>query len=549
MKTYKVHHDYTAKENSIIDKINIGNFVDIRKYPLKNAWINIGGWQSWNPAFEIELEKKQPSLVCHFIKGWNQYLVFPESQNTPSKNIVLGQFVCYLRWDDFYLVFVSAGNIKRTLPPVQFIFDRKQNTVSIEICDKGNEWKTGDITAEIEIFTANSFFDCKEKLSDIFGKNHFDKIKSLGKNPGGWESWYNHYSNIDAKLIEEDLEKLYATKNIITQESYSSIVFQIDDGWEKALGDWDYSRERFPEGFTRINEQIESKGYIPGLWIAPFIIDARSKTATEHPDWILKNEKGKNVLAGYNPLWGQNGNFYCLDLSRDDVISYLDDVMVNIIENWGFRYIKLDFLYAGMLYGNYTNKTASYKIYTRAIKMLTARTKNKNGQAVTYLGCGLPFELSFKYLPLSRIGCDTYEHWENKKVRMINWNGRNEAYLNLKDSLGHALWNKIIFANDPDVIFIRSENCSLTENEKLLIAGINTMFGSQLMYSDDPGRAGDAENQLTSKIIELRKKLQGKDFGLKNIGFDTYEFSSKNGELKGSIDLGKSRRFEIYEKE
>ena len=40
MKTYKVHHDYTAEKNSVIDKINIGEFVDIKKYPLKKAWIN-----------------------------------------------------------------------------------------------------------------------------------------------------------------------------------------------------------------------------------------------------------------------------------------------------------------------------------------------------------------------------------------------------------------------------------------------------------------------------------------------------------------------------
>ncbi len=547
MKTYTVHHDYTAKNNSVIDKINIGEFVDSLKYPLESAWINTGGWQSWNPGFEVQPGKKQSSPVCHFIKGWNKYLIFPESSFNPSKNIVLGQFVVYLRWNDFYLFFVSAGNIKRTLPPLQFIFNRKENTVSFEICDKGNEWKSGDITAEIEIFTGNSYFDCKEKLREIFGTEHFDNIKALGENPGGWESWYNHYADIDAKLIDEDLEYLHSTKNIITEEKYSSLVFQIDDGWENALGDWDYSKKRFPEGFSKIVSKIENYGYIPGLWIAPFIIDCRCRTAIEHPEWILKDENNKKIVAGYNPMWGEKGNFYCLDLSRDDVICYLDNLMVNIIERWGFRYIKLDFLYAGMIYGNYGNKTASYKIYTRAIKTLTARKKNKKGLNITYLGCGLPFELSFKYLPLSRIGCDTYEKWKNNQLRMINWNGRNEAYLNIKDTLGHALWNKTIFANDPDVIFIRSENCSLTEDEKLLIAGINTMFGSQLMYSDDPGAAGENEKKLTAKIIELRNKLKGKEWGIKQTGADSYDLFEKTGKVFGVIDLGKIRKLEIKE--
>ncbi len=549
MKIYTVHQDYTAQNNSVIDKINIGSFVDSLKFPLKNAWINTGGWQSWNPAFEVEPQKKQASTTCHFIKGWNNYLVFPQTSFSPSKNIVLGQFVTYLRWNDFYLFFVSAGNIKKILPPLQFIFNRQENTVSFEICDKGNEWKCGDITAEIEIFTANSYFECKDKLNEIFGNEHFKSIKDLGENPGGWESWYNHYADINSKLINDDLMALHSSENIITKEKYSSLVFQIDDGWEEALGDWDYSKNRFPEGFTSIISKIKNYGYIPGLWIAPFIIDSRSRTAAEHPEWILKDEKGKKVIAGYNPLWGKNGNFYCLDLSCDKVIEYLDDLMFKIIEKWGFRYIKLDFLYAGMLYGNYQNKTASYKIYSRALKKLTSRKENKNGLSVFYLGCGLPFELSFKYLPLSRIGCDTYEKWKNRQLRLINWNGRNEAYLNIKDTLGHALWNKTIFANDPDVIFIRSQNCSLSDEEKFLIAAVNTMFGSQLMYSDDPDSAGDKEKKLTDKIIELRQIIKGKEWGIIQTYIDSYHFFEKEGKLSGCIELGKNRAFIINKEE
>ena len=106
-------------------------------------------------------------------------------------------------------------------------------------------------------------------------------------------------------------------------------------------------------------------------------------------------------------------------------------------------------------------------------------------------------------MPLSRIGCDTYEHWKNKIARLLNWNGRNEAYLNLKDTLGHALWDQTIFANDPDVIFVRTNNCSLTEEEKLLIAKTNMLFGSQFMYSDDPAKSTSKEEiEIAKKIVE-----------------------------------------------
>lgn len=547
MKTYTVHQDYLAAENSIIDIIHLDDFSDFKNLRIDNACINPGGWQSWNPCTEVFPGKKQLSLTCHGIKQWNTYLVFPESKFKPSNNIILGQFVSYLRWDDFYLVFASVGNVNSNLPPVQFIFNRKENTISIEICDKGNEWKSGDITARIEIFTANSFFDCRDRLLSIFGNQHFKSVSFLGKNPGGWESWYNHYSNINQSLIYEDLNTLCETENIITKGNYSSRIFQIDDGWEKALGDWQINEERFPDGFKELTSKIEEKNFIPGLWLAPFIIDSRSDTAKLHPNWLLHDEKGKLIPAGYNPLWGKDGTFYCLDLSRDDVIAYLDNLMDTVINKWGFRYIKLDFLYAGMLYGKYSQNTASYKIYSRAIKTLTSRTLTDYGSPVAYLGCGAPFELSFSRLPLSRIGCDTYEKWKNPLLRLINWNGRNEAYLNVKDTLGHAMWNGIIFMCDPDVVFIRTENCTLNENQKYLIAGVGELFGSQFMYSDDPGKAGAIEKVISQNIIDFIEKYQEEEFGITQVSEDYYEIYSKNKKYKGYINLGKKSEIRIEE--
>ncbi len=547
MKTYTVHQDYFASENSIIDIINFSNFSDFKNLRIDNACINPGGWQSWNPCTEIFPGKKQPSLTCHGIKQWNSYLVFPQSKYKPSSNIVLGQFISYLRWDNFYLVFASVGNINGNLPPVQFIFDRKENTISIEICDKGNSWKTGDITARIEIFTANSFFECRDRLLSIFGNQHFKSVSFLGNNPAGWESWYNHYSNINQSLINEDLKSLCETQNLITDGNFSSRIFQIDDGWEKALGDWQIREDRFPDGFKEITSKIEEKNFIPGLWLAPFIIDSRSETAKLHPDWLLRDKNGKLVPAGYNPLWGKNGTFYCLDLSLDEVISHLDNLMNTIINNWGFRYIKLDFLYAGMLYGDYAQKTASYKIYSRAIKILTSRTQTTSGRPVAYLGCGAPFELSFSNLPLSRIGCDTFEKWTNPLLRLLNWNGRNEAYLNVKDTLGHAMWNRIVFMCDPDVVFIRTQNCTLNENQKYLIAGINTLFGCQLMYSDDPGNEGPAEKKITKQILNFIEKYKDEEFGITQFSEDYYEIYSKSGKYKGNIYLGKKSAISIEE--
>ena len=564
MKKYFAEKDYITEKNSLLPQLDLNNMVECQDFikkglNLQNAWINPWGWQSWNPCEEIMPGKKQKSLTCHLIKQWNKYLTFPESSFTSSKNIVLGQFITYFRWENYYFFIVSTGNLntETPLPPVQYVINRKNNSILIELADKGKTWKKDELMCQLEFFTAESYFETQEKLKAIFGtsdsesalySHRFDSIQFLGKTSFGWESWYNHYARIDEKIILKDLSKLSSTENFLSvnKNEYHQ-VFQIDDGWEQSLGDWERDSIKFPQDFSHITSEIESKNLVPELWIAPFIIDSRSSTAKKHPEWLLKNHNHKLIPAGYNPLWGKNGTFYALDLSNPEVISHLDHLIETAINKWGFRYLKLDFCYAGMFYGNYQNKGAAYQWFNNAIKILTSRKTNHKGQPVAYLGCGVPFEPAYNYLPLSRIGCDTFEHWENKISRLINWNGRNSAYLNLKDTLGHAITDKIIFANDPDVIFIRENNCTLTIEEKLLIGKINIMFGSQLMYSDDPSAEPvEQELYLIRELKSFREKVKDEKFSVKNLGVDYYEIHSESGKYKGFIDLGKKHLLELY---
>lgn len=540
IKSFYAPADYFAKNNSILGSVNIISLIP-QNLLVSDAWIHTGGWQSWNPGYEIEKKHKQPDTTS-IIKGWDQYLIFPQSVKKSSKNIVLAQFVSYLRWGDFYLVFASTGNKNNSLPPVQFIINKQNKTVSFEIADKNHYWNKNDLQAEIEIFTADSFFEVKSKLKKLYDCNQFESLTPLGNNIGGFESWYNHYTNINQKMIYEDLDALKNGENIISKGNFSSVIFQIDDGWEKQLGNWEWDTNKFPDNPRSITQKIEEKSYISGLWIAPFIADSRSPVAKEHPDWLLRDKNGKLVKAGYNPFWGEKGYFYAFDLSIKEAVDWIDSNIQKAIDEWGFRYLKFDFLYAGMIYGIHKNQDASYFWYNQAIKKITCRKQSKEGKPVFYLGCGVPFEQSYKYLPLSRIGCDTYEHWENRLLKFIKWNGRNSACLNLKDTLGHALWNKSIFMNDPDVIFIRENNCSLTCQQKLLIGFVNTIFGSQIMYSDDPSEQSTfIEKELTDKILAFKKQFENEEFGINYLGKEQYLIFSKSGNYSFKIDLNEGK--------
>ncbi len=552
------------------------------------------GWQSWDAGWETMANERTPRYIPFLIPALKKYIEVPESAYKEDKEY--GQFIIWLRWNNFYLVAASTGNARVTdatstgatsneprssatpesngapdtvntstgkyatsdntaLPPVQYELCRKTNTITCRIYSIGKTWKNGDKTAEISFFLAKSYFELKDTIRFLFrdttdNNEHFENLAFLGKTPGGWESWYNHYNKIDESLILEDLNALNTTENLIKCmyiDKKQPVVFQIDDGWQEGTGQWEINKARFPNGFAVLTAKIREKGYIPGLWIAPFIFDYRVPFIKHHPDWILRDKKGKPIPAGFNAPWGAPigkeqpagpHNYFVLDLSRDDVLQYLDGLIERAINEWGFRYLKLDFLFAGMLYGCFTNGGAAYEWYDRAIKVLTKRTKAYNGEPVAYLGCGMPFESSFRQFPLSRIGADTKEAWDYAVLKAVRFNGRPSAYISMKDTLGHAYWNDAVYKNDPDVVFFRKENCTLTDNEKELIALVNKLFAGQIMYADDPAHFSPAdEAPLTQKVLVLYDKFEGTSFGNVRIAPDIYAVFSADCKYTGIINL------------
>lgn len=542
--------------------VSTGHF---ERYNGKDFSFYGSGWQSWGFGGEIDPGKKQKKYIA-LVPQWKKYISFPGKapakiggKKSSSSSLLKGQFLIYLRWENTYLVLMSTAAFGSDegglLPPVQFYVDRKNRTVSVSIYSDGKRWEKMEQMGKIAVFSAKSFFALKDGVKFLAsGGVNFDSLEFLSA-PGngikcaGWESWYNHYADINQRLIHSDLNALGKNGNIINsmyRQKNLPVVFQVDDGWEISLGDWDANLERFPAGMKDLASSISDAGYIPGLWIAPLIIDYRSETAKKHPEWILKNSSGKPVPAGMNFLWGAKVgamqpsypySYFCLDLSRDDVIEYLDGVMEKVINVWGFRYIKIDFLFAGMIYGAFANGGAAYQWYDRAIKKLTRRLFNSKGERVAYLGCGLPFESSFTSFPLSRIGPDTKECWDMGYLDKLHFPARPGAKPNMQSTLGHAFWDQSIFINDPDVIFLRYTNIKLDDGEKELIAMVNKMFASQIMHSDDPSDFSADDADFTEHVMKLYAEIEGKEFGLLNLTSEVYKVFSKDGTLSGVINL------------
>ncbi len=100
-----------------------------------------------------------------------------------------------------------------------------------------------------------------------------------------------------ARIILSNL-KAFADNNIPIE------IFQIDDGYQREVGDWLEISDKFPQGMKYIAENIKTHGYKAGLWLAPFVCAKKSNIYKNHYDWIAKDEKGKPIKAGFTPLWG-----------------------------------------------------------------------------------------------------------------------------------------------------------------------------------------------------------------------------------------------------
>lgn len=60
-------------------------------------------------------------------------------------------------------------------------------------------------------------------------------------------------------------------------------LFQIDDGYQRAWGDWlTLDSAKFPTKTMRdLVELVRAQGLRPGLWLAPVAVDKHSRIATE----------------------------------------------------------------------------------------------------------------------------------------------------------------------------------------------------------------------------------------------------------------------------
>ncbi len=317
-----------------------------------------------------------------------------------------------------------------------------------------------------------------EQPPSITGLPHTSSPISLNQTPHketyGWTSWYRYYTKIDEKKLALELDHLHRA----SAGSVPFTWFQIDDGWQPRVGDWLECNNKFPNGLSGLAKKAREMGFKPGLWLAPFIAEKSSDLLRKHPDWAERDPSGRLVPAGYTPLW--SGTFYALNPDHPGLRDHIRKVFHQILDEWGFDLVKLDFLYAAAL--QHGNGRARAERMRSAMKFLRACVGDR-----AILACGVPLSSAFGLVDYCRIGADVHLSWEHALLAWFRNRERVSTWNALQSTIGRRYLNQRAFINDPDVFLLRmgDRSVSLSPGEQYTLLLCNRLFGGVLFTSDD----------------------------------------------------------------
>lgn len=300
------------------------------------------------------------------------------------------------------------------------------------------------------------------------------------RGPVGWSSGPQSGGLADEATICAGLDAIARTRDRLPVE-----LVLVESGYADLPGDWmQVNSTRFPHGMAWLTDQIRAQGLIPGLWLAPFVVHPESLVAADQPEWLLKDSNGRPVPGG---IIGK-AQVYALDTTHPGVIQWLAELIRRVRREWGFPFLKLDYLYAAALPGQRHDMRLTR---AQALQQALLRVREAAGQDTFLLGAACPLGPAVGVVNALRVGPDGSPGW---LVRGGSWAGlrpgpaspgaRNAMRNALTRSTVHRRW----WLNDPDCIVlgtIGARENDLTEAEACSVASVIGLSGGLLTFGDD----------------------------------------------------------------
>jgi len=314
----------------------------------------------------------------------------------------------------------------------------------------------------------------------------------------GWCSWYRYFDEV----TEADLRS-----NLAAAERWPFDVFQLDDGYQAAIGDWLDTNAKFPSRLETLAADIAARGMQPGIWLAPFLAAPDSELVRGHPDWVARSagsDGDEPLRSWWNPAWGggEDGFMYSLDTSRPEVQDHLEQIARELVDA-GFDYLKLDFTFAPSVDGRWHDATLTPAERVRAGFDAIRRGA---GDDAFILGCGVPLSNVVGVVDANRVGADVAPLWALDPGAEIV-----PGYLDVQPAtrsafaatVARSFMHRKLWMNDPDCIMLRTTSTDLEPDAAATWAQCVALSGGLVMVSDDLGVLGPEARARLDEVVAL----------------------------------------------
>lgn len=442
--------------------------VEIFRAPAPAAFL-LNNWQSWGPTERATPSTRYPELEA-IVRDYSPYLFSPLPGEL-LKGPVSDYFVA---WDGG-----AAGFLTSRAGHPFFTIEGGEIVGWVDHFDAAFE--TPVALEPLAVLDGGTVEDLLAGYARLVKRANRVRINPW--NPVGWCSWYHYFGRLAWPDVLENLEVAARDRRAFPFE-----VFQVDDGYETEIGDWETPKPGYPD-LAGLAGAITGKGYRAGIWTAPFSAAETSELYAKHPDWMVaEGGKPKPCYRG----WGKA--IYALDTTHPEVKAWLHET-ITALRNAGFSYLKIDFLFAAAMPGVRHKRVTPIQAYREGLRTI----RGAAGKDFV-LACGAPLLPSAGLVDGMRIGEDTAPYWKTKPSA---FQGPN-AYFALRNALMRQFMHRAFWLNDPDCLLLRGTETELSKSERELFAMAAGSLDNMVVVSDKLALLGPEEKALLRRALSLR---------------------------------------------
>jgi hypothetical protein len=366
-----------------------------------------------------------------------------------------------------------------------------------------------------------------EKMLFSISRDYHDQLETYGRmvrelhharvsapTPLGWWSWTAYYFGLNEGTAATNAEWL--SQHL---KSYGYQFFHIDEGYQFARGEYATpDATLFPHGMDALERTIMKQGLTPGVWTAPFEVSERSYVYTHHPEWLVHNARGEPIHLGL--VTDGVDHLFALDTTHPEAQAYLRKTYSTLVNIWGIRYIKMDFMEDSAVEGYYF-KPHTTALEAQRLGIQTVRDAVGEDVLLDKDGCELLNPVGL--VDMGRISQDTGHTFSSSKDAATGIAAR--YYM-----------NRNYFLADPDAFSVSKQTVDdqswhggskpLTLDEAEVSIALSAVSGGLFEIGDDLPTLGESRERVA--LVENQDLINMARLGRASIPMDLMSYASED---------------------